>query len=356
MNKKIIISALIPVVLAGTLLTCQNQEKEKKEATALPIDESAIAVSLTAVKSGDYSLPVNSSGLISTETESKLSFKVPGIISRILVKEGETVSGGQLLATLDLTEIDAQVALTKNALDKSKRDLERGQHLYRDSAATLEQVQNLQTAFDVAQENFRISSFNRQYSMIHAPSGGKVIRKFLNEGELASPGSAVLMVNSSAKNNWIVRVGLPDIDWVRVKKGDQASITLDAYPGVTFKGTVGAVNEGADAINGLYQAEINIVPGANKLASGLFAKVTIIPSGKSDSKSIPIEAVVEGNGRNAFVFVANKDGRTVRKVPVTVRYLTQTEAVIASGLDDVAEVVTGGSAFLTETSTITITK
>jgi membrane fusion protein, multidrug efflux system len=356
MNTKIIISAIIPVVLAVTLLTCQNQEKEKQETTDLPIDESAVAVSLSPVKSGDYSLPVNSSGLITTETESKLSFKVPGIISRILVKEGESVSAGQLLATLDLTEIDAQVALTRNGLDKSKRDLERGQRLYRDSAATLEQIQNLQTAYDVAQENFRIASFNRQYSMIHAPSGGKVIKKYVNEGEVTGPGSVVLMVNSSAKNNWIVKVGLPDVDWVRIRKGDAAVITTDAYPGVSFKGTVGVINEGADAINGLYQAEVSINPEGNKLASGLFAKVVITPSGKSTSKSIPIEAIVEGSGKNAFVFVANTDGKTVKKLPVTVLYLTETEAVISKGLDQVTEVITGGSAFLTETSAISINK
>ena len=356
MNRKIIISAAIPVILAVTLLTCQNQKKESKDTTALPVDESAVAVFLTPVRSGDYSLPVNSSGLIGTETESKLSFKVPGIISRILVKEGESVSAGQLLATLDLTEINAQVALTRNALDKSKRDLERGQRLYKDSAATLEQIQNLQTAYDVAQENSRITSFNRQYSTIHATSGGKVIKKYLNEGELASPGSPVIMVNSSAKNNWIVKVGLPDVDWVRIRKCDKAVITMDAYPGVSFNGKVEAINEGADAINGLYQAEISIVPTSNKLASGLFAKVTITPSGKAESKSIPIEAVVEGNGKNAFVFIAGEDGKSVKKIPVTVLYLTQTEAVISKGLENVTEVITGGSAFLTETSTITITR
>src|SRR5687768_7665526 len=73
MKTKIFISALIPVTLAVTLWTCSKQE-ETKETSAIPVDESAIAVSLTAVKSGDYSLPVNSSGLINTETESRLSF------------------------------------------------------------------------------------------------------------------------------------------------------------------------------------------------------------------------------------------------------------------------------------------
>jgi membrane fusion protein, multidrug efflux system len=355
MKKKIIFSALIPVVLAVALWTCSTQE-EKKEQTDIPVDEAAIAVSLASVKSGDYSLPVISSGLISTETESRLSFKIPGIISKIFVKEGESVTKGQLLATLDLTEIDAQLAVAKNSLEKSKRDLDRGQRLYKDSAATLEQIQNLQSTFDVASESFRITSFNRQYAMIHAPASGKVIRKFVNEGELANPGSVVLMVNTSAQNNWIVRVGLPDIDWVRVKRGDPATITTDAYPGVTFDGTVNAINEGADAVNGLYQAEVSIKPNGKKLASGLFARVNITPSGKNQNTSIPIEAIVEGNGKRAFVFIANPDGKTVKKIPVTVGYLTDTEAIINSGLDGVAEVVTRGSAFLTENSTITISQ
>ena len=355
MKKKFFISALIPVAIAVTLWTCSKQQEEK-ETSAIPVDEAAIAVSLTPVKSGDYTLPVNSSGLINTETESRLSFKIPGIISKILVKEGESVTKGQLLATLDLTEIDAQLAVAKNSFEKSKRDLERGQRLYKDSAATLEQIQNLQTAYDVASENARITTFNRQYAMIHAPAGGKVIKKFLNEGEVASPGSTVLMVNSSAQNNWIVRVGLPDVDWVRVKKGDPAVITADAYPGVKFEGEILTVNEGADPINGLYQAEVRIKPNGKKLASGLFAKVAITPSGKNQNISIPIEAIVEGDGKSAFVFVANADGKTVKKIPVTVGYLAGNEAVITGGLDGVSEVITGGSAFLTEHSTINITR
>jgi multidrug efflux system membrane fusion protein len=355
MKKKIFISALIPVALAATLWTCSKQSEEK-ETTPIPVDEAAIAVSLTPVKSGDFTLPVNSSGLINTETESRLSFKIPGIISKIFVKEGESVTKGQLLATLDLTEIDAQLAVAKNSLEKSKRDLERGQRLYKDSAATLEQIQNFQTSFDVASENFRITSFNRQYAMIHAPASGKVIKKFVNEGELANPGSSVLMVNTSAQNNWIVRVGLPDVDWVRVKKGDLAVITADAYPGVKFEGEVATVNEGADQVNGLYQAEVRIKPNGKKLASGLFAKVQIKPSGKNQNITIPIEAIVEGDGKSAFVFIANSDGKTVKKIPVIVGYLANNEAVITSGLDGITEVITGGSAFLTEHSTINITR
>src|SRR5882672_1001246 len=193
--KKVLITLLVPVILGAVLWTCSKQEKQTEKPA---IDESAVAIKLAKVQTVDYSAPVISSGLISTETESKLSFKVGGIISKMYVKEGESDSQGQLLASLYLTEIDAQVSQAKNNLEKTQRDLERGKRLLKDSAATLEQIQNLTTAYNVADEGFRIASFNQQFSTIRANTSGKVIRKFGNEGELVGAGTPVLIVNSAA--------------------------------------------------------------------------------------------------------------------------------------------------------------
>jgi RND family efflux transporter MFP subunit len=354
--KKTLLTILGLAVLAVVLITCQRQQEGKAKHTTPLANESAVAVQLTPVKNGNYALPIVSSGLIETETESKLSFKTGGIIGRMLVEEGESVVKGQLLASLNLTELDAQVSQAKNNLEKTKRDLERGQRLYKDSAATLEQLQNLQTAYNVAQESSTIASFNQQFAVIRATTSGKVIRKFANQGEQISAGVPVFVINSSAQDEWIVKIGLPDVDWVRIKKGDRAKVTLDAYPDVVFTGTVSLVNEGADAVNGLYLAEVKIRPNGRKLASGLFARVEIIASGNQSLRAVPIEAIVEGNGKNAFVFVANTDHKSVRKVPITIAYITGDSAVILKGLEDVNEIVSSGSAFLTEFSTIHITQ
>ena len=349
--KRFLISPFVAVILCSILWSCG--QKENKETTS-SLDDSAIAVKLAPVQTGEFSLPVSSAGLISTENESKLSFKTGGIISGIYVKEGEDVNKGQLLASLDLTEIDAQVSQAKNNLAKAKRDLDRGQRLLKDSAATLEQIQNLQTAFDLADENFRIASFNRQFSTIRANTSGKVIKKFVNEGELINAGMPVLAINSAASNDWIVKIGLPDVDWVRVKKGDRAKIYTDAYPDDFFEGDLNVINEGADLINGLYQAEVRVKPGNRKLASGLFAKVQIIPSAKRSLQRVPIESIVEGHGKRAFVFIVKSDRRSVRKLPVTIAYLENQSAYIIDGLTNVSDVITMGSAFLTENSVVKV--
>ncbi len=351
--KKILITAAIPVLMAAVLFTC-GQKESASETTAEAIDESAVAVKLTDVREGNYSLPAVASGVVTTATESRLSFKIGGIVSRILVEEGQTVTRGQLLATLDPTEIDAQLAQAKNNLDKLARDFERVERLYKDSAATLEQYQNVKTGFDVANESYRIASFNKQYATIRANSSGKVIRKFVNEGELVNGGSPVLMINSASENNWIVRVGLADVDWVRIRKGDKAIVKMDAYEQEPFDGVVSLLAEGADPVSGLYLAEVKIDSKGKKLASGLVASVEIIPSDIRKLKSIPIEAIVEGTGSHAFVFVPTADQKSVRKVPVRVAWLANELAIVSEGLQDVAQVVTSGSAFLTETSTIRV--
>ncbi len=343
-------------ILAIGFLTASCGKSKQGNATKPIIDESAVAVKLTPVQSGDYSLPVISSGLIATESESRLSFKVAGILSKIYVKEGQSVSKGQLLATLDLTEINSQVGQAKNNLDKVKRDLDRGQRLLKDSAATLEQIQNLQTAYNVAEESYHIASFNQQYATIRASQSGKVIRKYANEGELVSAGSPVLMVNTAAQDNWRVKIGLPDVDWVRVKIGDKVKVTTDAYPGATLDGMLTILNEGAEQTSGLYLAEVKVNPGSKKLASGLFAKVQILPSEKIKLWSIPIEALVEGTGKQAFVFVAQADSKSVKKIPVSVAYLENNQAFLFAGLENVSHVITAGSAFLTENSSITISQ
>jgi len=352
--KKIIISATIPVAIAIVLFTCSGSSTASETPAIPAIDDAAVAVRLTDVTEGDFSMPVVSSGLITTGTESRLSFKTGGIVTNILVEEGQAVTRGQLLATLDQTEIDAQVSQAKNNLEKTRRDFDRVDRLFKDSAATLEQFQNVKTAYDVANESWRIASFNKQYSTIHANANGRVIRKFVNEGELVSGGSPVLVVNSADENDWIVRIGLPDVDWVRIKKGDKAVVRTDAYPGEKFDASVSLINEGADLVSGLYVVEVKISPRGHKLATGLVANVDIIPSQQQKLKSIPIESIVEGSGSNAFVFVASDDQKTVKKIQVRVAYLLDNKAMISGGLDSVTKVVTAGSAFLTENSTIKV--
>ena len=109
-------------------------------------------------------------GKLASKEELKLSFKTGGIISEIFVDEGQTVKKGQVLAKLNLSEIQAQVNQAILGLDKAERDYRRANNLYKDSVVTLEQLQNTTTALDIAKSNVKIAEFNLQFSTIKAQS------------------------------------------------------------------------------------------------------------------------------------------------------------------------------------------
>ena len=312
-----------------------------------PVDE-RIPVYTALVQTKTIALPVHASGMLTSSAEQRLSFKIGGIIQKIYVDEGDPVRPGQLLAVLDKTEIDAQVNQANQGLLKAERDLGRVEGLYRDSSATLELLQNATTGRDVAKETVRIATFNQQYAEIRATRGGKIIKKLMNAGEITSPGIPVFVLFETGADDWVVKVNVSDRDWARLSTGMSAEVRMDAYPGTIFNGKVSDLAPAADPANGLYPVEISVRPQGKRFAPGLFAQVDIAPRQARSYSVVPVEAIIEGEGREAFVFALQADGESIRKIPVQLAFLEGRLAVLAQSLSDTTEVVTSGAPYLTE--------
>ncbi|MGD1839392.1 MAG: efflux RND transporter periplasmic adaptor subunit [Thermonemataceae bacterium] len=343
MKKNMILFSLCLLV---ALAAC---EEDTSQADGSATHE--VTVKTVPVEQKALTLPVFSSGLLTSDTEAMLSFKIGGIIQRIYVEEGQSVQRGQLLATLDLTEINAQVIQAQNSADKAKRDLKRIKNLYKDEAATLENVQDLTTAANVATEGLRIARFNQRFAEIRAVSNGKIVRKIKNEGELVTPGTPILYMNDTSQDQWRLEVGVADRDWARITEGDSAIVSVDAYPDEVFTGKVAQLAQGADPSNGAYKIEVQVFPQEKKFATGLFAEAKILPSGNKRYHTIPLRALVDGYGKRAFVFVPT-DNNKVKKIPIEVAFMLENEVAVKKGLENVKEVITDGAGYLTEISRI----
>lgn len=316
--------------------------------------EDAIPVRLAAVTGDSMSSQIMASGLIATEDEARLSFKIGGIIDQVLVAEGQSVRKGQLLATLKATEIAAQVQQVQLSVDKAERDYQRALNLYNDSVATLEQLQNAKTGLEIARQNLRQANFNQEYSRIYAVSDGFIAKKLLSAGELAGPGTPILVMGSvSRQSNWILRAGVADREWAQIETGDQATVTMDAFPGASFPAVVSKKALAADAGTGSFQVELKVDFGKNKPAMGLFARAAITPSQTATGFSIPYEALLEADGRQGFVFVTD-DRKTVQRIPVTIGTMDNQQVYVTDGLDGHAWVVVSGSPYLSNGSAIHI--
>ncbi|MBC6492675.1 efflux RND transporter periplasmic adaptor subunit [Flavihumibacter stibioxidans] len=343
------------LMLLGMTVLLQSCGSKPEEKTS-DLGKGVIPVKLVPINRDSGQTTISVSGLLSTENEARLSFKIGGVIESITVKEGDRVRKGQLLATLKSTEISAQVQQVQLAVEKAERDYQRASNLYKDSVATLEQLQNAKTGMEIARQNLQQASFNQQYSKIYAPADGFIVRKLANVGELTGPGNPVLFMNaSSGSSKWILKAGLSDQDWAAVATGNKASVQFDAYPGQTFPAVISKKALAADPVSGSFQVEMQVDFGTQQPAVGMFGTASITPLQMAAGFRIPYEALLEANGKTGFVFVSD-DSKTVKKVEVTIASFDDQQAYISAGLEGHAFVVSSGSPYLADGSAISVQK
>jgi len=297
------------------------------------------------------SFPVRASGSLSSKAEMKLSFKTGGIIENINADEGQVVTKGQVLAQLNLSEIEPIVQQAALGMEKAKRDLQRAENLYNDSVATLEQLQNARTALDFAGAQLRIAQFNNQYSKIIAPARGKVLKKLAEENEMIAPGYPLFLF-SSAESDWVLRSALADIDIVKVQINDSAKIYFDAFPGKEFRAIISEIAKASDPYTGTYEVELRLIDKDPLFVSGLIGKVEIIPSALKDYVTIPLNVIHETHEMEGYIFLVRDTG-FVRE-PVKILNFSDSIAYIENNFPLNEIIISDGAEYLTSGSLIDI--
>ena len=346
MNKSIIISLFVL-----TLLFACNEKKGHTTFEAADV----ISIKTATAESLALTNTIGASGLVTTENHANYAFKIGGVVNHIFVQEGQFFKKGQLLATLDATEIGSGLNQSDLNVKKYERDYTRALNLYNDSVYTLEQLQNTKTALDIAKKQRDAVAFNARYAKIYATADGFVTSKISSEGEVVGAGSPILAINETRQNsNYLLKVGLTDQEWAAVKIGHKATVTLDGYPGESFGATVYRKSQAADAASGSFQVELRLNMKDSKPAVGMFGKAEIKADKAEDFIVIPYDALIEADGNKAFVFIV--ENNKVKRRPVTISNFDKDKVAVKDGLKPTDQIVIGNSAYLNEQSTINIIK
>jgi len=313
----------------------------------------AVPVRLEGVIRREVSIPVRVSGSLGPKSQMKLAFKTGGFIAAIHAEEGDAIRKGQVLATLNLSEVQARVSQARNGLEKAKRDLVRVKNLYEDRAATLEQMQNATTAFELARSNVEIAEFNLKHSRITAPVDGRILKRLMETNEMVGPGSPVFVFGATG-DSWVVSVGVSARDAVRLRIGDRAEVEFDAYPGKVFSGRVSERAAALDPRSGTFEVEVAVDPAGTGLMSGFVARAAIYPGETENLVLVPIEALVDSEGQLAHVYVVEGDRAVKRRV--TVVHLLEDRAAVRADFTGRERVVTDGAGYLHDGAEVRIVR
>ena len=332
-------------VLVLLVVTSCRSSDARDAAPPTPIGVRTAPVVLAALEE-----PAVGAGVIAAHDEFPLAFKIGGVVAGVYVREGDAVRAGQTLAQLDLREIDAQVTRARSAVAKAERDHARVRALHADSLAPLAQLQDAATALELARADLQTASVNRRYATVVAPSAGRVLRRSAEPGQTLAAGAPVVVVGGTTGGT-VLRVGLPDRDVVRVRIGNPATVTLDAFPGRVLTGRVRQIAGAATAGTGTYAVEIAL-DDATGLSVGLIGSASITAAGRGTLPTIPVDALLEADGDRATVFVVSGD--RARRRAVRVATIRGDRVAVREGLDDASRVVVTGAPYLSDGAAVKV--
>jgi RND family efflux transporter MFP subunit len=294
--------------------------------------------------------------------EVELHAKVSGYVSKINVDFGDTVKAGQLLATLEVPELQAELANAQAAKAKAGADFKNADLIYSRLQSVNQEHPNLvaQQELDTAQANdltataaiaaakANFEKFQTMvgYTQIVAPFDGVVTHRYADPGTLIQAGTssdtqALPLVRVS--DNYRLRLDFPvTVDYVKdVQLGDSVEVRVDSFNAKTFTGKISRFTHDVDDNTRTMMTEIE-VPNPNlELIPGMYATVVLKVEKHLQALAVPTEAVV--GDKTPTVYVVNYENQ-IEERAVKLGIETADKYEILSGLNEGDRVVVGNRA------------
>jgi len=330
------------LLLAGIIIftACKNQPgsgADTAESTA-PLKE---RVKITTLAKEEISRSVEYSSTLEAFKEVHLAPASPGKIEAINVEIGDRVKEGDLLIKMD----DAQLIQSKIQFNNLKTEKSRLEELKKTGSIAQQQYDQLESQFEVLRENV---DFLTENTAINAPFNGVISGKYFEPGELYS-GTPVAAAGKAAIVSIIqidklkAIVSISEKYFPNIKKGMEAKIKLDVYPGFVFTGRIIRIYPTINPQTRTFDTEISINNASDKLRPGMFCRVTIDLE-KTEALVLPPLAVLKMQGSNVRYLFVEKNG-AAKRVEVTLgkRFDDKVE-VISNELKPGDKIITSGQA------------
>jgi membrane fusion protein (multidrug efflux system) len=265
-----------------------------------PNNKKIAHVTITEIKPEIFKHFITVQGTIESDKNVLVPSQSAGIIKKIYVDKGDKVTTGQLLAELDGSVLESNIAEIKNSLELATAIFERQQRLWNKKIGT--EIEYLQAKNNKENLEKKLQTLNEQYKLtkITAPIDGTVDEVFIKEGEAAGAGlGAIRIVQLS---NLKIIAALSENYITQIKKGDSVDVELPVL-GKQLKLKIDAVSQVIDADNRTFDIEIKIPAQEEGVKPNMLAVLTINDYINYSALTIP-QKIVQKTGEEQFLFAA----------------------------------------------------
>lgn len=276
-----------------------------------------ITVRVTQVTPGPTTASVQGTGTVAYRFETPLGFTSAGRLQKLTVQEGDRVRQGQFLAALDPDPVDADLGAALAEQFRADAEVRRSEKLFAQGWIVKARVESARATAQAAAARVRSTRFQSRNARIFAPTGGEVLTRALEPGQVVAAGTPVLVLGE-ASGGLVIRIALSDAERGRIARGAQAQIVFAALGPNPIAGNVIELGARAVPTTGAYLAEV-LLPPNPLLRSGMIGTATIVaiePNGPQPL-IIPPTSLFAARAGDAFVYVVGNDNvARLRKVNV----------------------------------------
>ncbi len=279
-------------------------------------DGEQLSAELLTVAPEEIPETYTTTGTLIADDRVEIASRLMGFIRNLRVREGSKVKKGQLLLTIDPTEIEAQLSEARARLAQAQArfneieaDYKRYKKLFEQHLIPASQFQKSELALQVAREDLRVAQANLrrvevqlQYAEIRSPVDGVVVEKLKQAGDIANPGAPILTIENPA--NIVLKTFIREDHVRNVQVGDRLAIIVDAAKLRTV-GTVTQVVPAGDPATHSYLVKATLEE-TRGVRIGMFARAEFL-IGSKWGILIPAEAIVR-RADLPGIYIVDEDG------------------------------------------------
>jgi RND family efflux transporter MFP subunit len=352
-------SLLLIAFLSTALLGCGAKKSEQDQADDKKNGPKPTLISVTHVKKQAIDITEQSVGSLEGLTNPTVSSEVAAKVIRIHVNTGQAVKQGQLIATLDATDLSlqaleaqAEVARIEALLANQNKIVERNQVLVSKKFISQNALDNDSSQQAALKEQWagaraRLDSVkhNSSKTKVYAPAAGKIEKKLIDDGEFLRVGDPIVLIVSSQ----LLRAHLPFPEQIGAKLKPGLKVRLSTPTSAQSVDTVihelkPMITEGSRSVDVI--ADVTNAPGWQ---AGASVDGTVVLGTQADSLMVPEQSVVlRPAGEVVYLARGNKAYQAIVKTGVRQNGLVE----ILQGLNENDAVVVDGAGFLTDQALI----
>lgn len=351
-KKKMAIVLAIVITLTGVVGYRIYQNIAASKARAGNMQTKAATVQVAQVGRQDIIPKVEYSGSLEPVWSADVSAKVDGRVNTLTVSEGDSVKAGTVIATLDTSELAAQVLqaqgnliAAQSGLEQAELDYNRYAVLAEKGAIAAQMLDGARTKRDLslgqvraAEGSLALVQEKLNNANVLAPREGVVTKRYLQAGAYTRAGSAIVTVADISSLLAKATVGEAQVADLAV--GTPVKVTINALNGQSFTGTVARVSPVAALPARTFTAEIIVPNESGMLKAGMFAKVELATRTHPQVITIPESALVMREDQKT-VFVVSADNKIQQRL-IKPGYIGDGLVEVLEGLTDGETIVVDG--------------